>query len=178
MTAMSEKFIYEIYPAAKKDLEISPVFTTAQAGLESGWGKSRCGSFGLFGEKTGKGWTGKRVLCPTTEIAKSQAELEWFKKNLPEITSITPTGRGYFLIHCKDWFKDFASVEDCLKQHFKLLHSANFKHALVNGRDPIAYVKDLQDNAAGHNYATATNYVAVMCSIFPQVEAVAKRYKL
>ena len=176
MTAKSEKFIYEIYPKAKKQAEISPVFITAQAGLESGWGESRVGVNGLFGEKAGKDWKGKKVLVKTTEIAKNENQLNWFRGNLPEILSITQTGRGYYLIHCKDWFKDFDTIEECLQSHFKLLHSDLFKHALKNAHDPVAYVKDLQDNK--YNYATATNYVQVMCSIFPMVEKIVKKYKL
>lgn len=175
MTAKSEKFIFEIYQQAKRKEGISPIFITAQAGLESGWGAKRVGQNGLFGEKAGKNWQGKKVLCATTEVAKSKAELEWFKKTLPEIISIVPS-KGFFLIHCKDWFKDFDTVRECLDQHFKLLHNANFIHALRNAHDPIAYVKDLQDNKS--NYATAPNYVDVMCSIFPMVERVVIRYNL
>ena len=42
-------FAREIYQAAKKATDIAPEFVTAQAILESGWGKNRVGQFNLFG---------------------------------------------------------------------------------------------------------------------------------
>ena len=41
-------FVKWIYPQARKMGEINPVFVTAQAALESGWGKSAIGN-NLFG---------------------------------------------------------------------------------------------------------------------------------
>ena len=177
MSAESEKFIREVYPEAKKMLIFSPVFTTAQGGLESGWGIHRVGNFGLFGEKCGGNWKGKKVLVTTTEIARTENELAYFKKVLPEIINVTPLAtKGYYKIICKDWFKDFDSIKDCLDNHYALLTGTNFKHALVNAKDPIAFVKDLQDNK--HNYATALNYVPLMCSLFNMVESTVKKYNL
>ena len=42
-------FVKWIYPQARKMGEINPVFVTAQAALESGWGKSAIGyDYGIF----------------------------------------------------------------------------------------------------------------------------------
>ena len=43
-----KEFVAWIYPAAERIGEISPLFVTAQAALESGWGKSAIGN-NLFG---------------------------------------------------------------------------------------------------------------------------------
>lgn len=59
-------FVKWIYPQARKMGEINPVFVTAQAALESGWGKSAIGN-NLFGITKGSSWKGAVRLVTTTE---------------------------------------------------------------------------------------------------------------
>lgn len=59
-------FVKWIYPLAKAMNEIDPVFVTAQAALESGWGKSAIGN-NLFGITKGSSWSGAVQLVNTTE---------------------------------------------------------------------------------------------------------------
>ena len=57
-TEAQRDFARAIYAAARKATDIAPEFVTAQAILESGWGKSRVGRFNLFGITRGTGWKG------------------------------------------------------------------------------------------------------------------------
>ena len=59
-------FVAWIYPKAKEMNEIDPLFVTAQAALESGWGKSAIGN-NLFGITKGTTWAGPVQLVETTE---------------------------------------------------------------------------------------------------------------
>ena len=59
-------FVAWIYPKAKEMNEIDPLFVTAQAALESGWGKSAIGN-NLFGITKGTTWAGPVKLIETTE---------------------------------------------------------------------------------------------------------------
>ena len=59
-------FVAWVYPEACKG-EISPVFVTAQAALESGWGKSGIGN-NLFGITKGSSWTGRSSWSPQPSI--------------------------------------------------------------------------------------------------------------
>ena len=66
-TAAQRDFARSIYAAAQKATDIAPEFVTAQAILESGWGKSRIGKFNLFGITRGSNWKGHTVLILTHE---------------------------------------------------------------------------------------------------------------
>ena len=55
-TEQQRAFARNIYAAALQATDIAPEFVTAQAILESGWGKSRVGRFNLFGITKGSNW--------------------------------------------------------------------------------------------------------------------------
>jgi hypothetical protein len=76
---------------------ISPEAVVAQAALESGWGASKQGQFGLFGQKADPSWKGNKVLCRTREFVNGD----------------------YIVID--DWFRDYTSLQDCIEDHFKFL---------------------------------------------------------
>ena len=108
-------FAREIYRAAKKATDIAPDFVTAQAILESGWGKSRVGRFNLFGITRGSAWKGKTVLVLTHEYFNTPDR----KFNAPErVVSIAKCkvgNRWYYTVY--RLFKDFDSLEECLQEH-------------------------------------------------------------
>lgn len=155
-------FVKEIYPEACKLTGNSPIFDTAQAGLESGWGVKRVGKFNLFGMKVPKGWDGEKVLIRTREVHSSGVI------KYPRIYSTTLRPDGKYVYDCEDWFVDFDSIQDCLTHHNKLLHSPQFAHALPFINDPVKYVTEIQ--AGKYKYATDTNYVATMTLIIQMVK--------
>ena len=62
---MKEEFVKKIYAAAVRIGEIDPLFVTAQAALESGWGANAIGTYNIFGITKGS-WTGDTELVSTT----------------------------------------------------------------------------------------------------------------
>ena len=66
-TEAQHTFARTVYAVALCATDIALEFVTAQAILESGWGKSRVGRYNLFGITRGTGWTGKTVLVLTHE---------------------------------------------------------------------------------------------------------------
>src|SRR5882762_6003626 len=82
-------------PTAKL-LGISPEAVVAQAALESAWGASAIG-FNLFGIKAGSSWKGKKKLVTTQEVINGER------------------------VTIDDWFRDYDSYADSIKDHFQFL---------------------------------------------------------
>ena len=79
---------------------ISHLFILAQAGLESGWGKSVPGNM-FFGVKATKNTPNeKKQLLRTTEVLTTLNE----KSKFPEVISITKRTDGKYLYVVRDWF--------------------------------------------------------------------------
>jgi flagellum-specific peptidoglycan hydrolase FlgJ len=104
-------------------------------------------------------------LVRTSEFLKDDKQ-GW---RFPKVYSIAkvPSGRYKYIVD--DWFRDYDNVEDCILDHAKILLQPNFKHALGE-KDPKEYVRKIQ--AGEQKYATAENYVTVMCAVIDTV----KRY--
>jgi flagellum-specific peptidoglycan hydrolase FlgJ len=161
-------FVKWIYPEAVKAGEISPIFTTAQAALESGWGSSAIGN-NLFGITKGS-WKGKTRLVTTTEYFKIPNKI--FKP--PEkVLLVTPyknsKGELRYKYKVNRLFRDYDSVQDCLRDHLTILQKPQFRDAWAYRNNPDEYVEHLQD-CIGDKYATSPNYVQLMKSIFRIVE--------
>jgi flagellar protein FlgJ len=147
-----------------KDIETSHkvpyLFTIGQAALESGWGKSAIGN-NLFGIKANKGWTGLKKLVTTTE---------WFKDDkqgglFPEVISITPVN-GKFKYIVKDWFRDYATIQECLLDHARFLIENKRYAKAFQFTDPYSF----SDEVAKAGYATDPNYRNVMRSMITSVK--------
>lgn len=158
----SKEFVDWLYPEACK-LDINPVFVVAQAALETGWGKHTIGKYNLFGITKGS-WTGKTLLVTTTEVHSTTT----VKYNSPEeILDITPLGSGKFKYKVIRQFRDYESLEQCLKDHFDVLRKPHFVHAWRYKNDPVKFVEALQSGKM--KYATDPNYAAVMGQMFKTV---------
>ena len=113
-------------------LSVTPEAIVAQAALESGWGSSTVGRFGLFGVKADASWQGARVLCRTREFVNGQ------------------------YVTIDDWFRDYPSAEACIADHFAFLqqNSRYRDNGVFAGQGDTAYFAALM--RAG--YATDPNY--------------------
>jgi len=152
-----------IYDAAK-GMDMSPLFVTAQAALESGWGKSSIGN-NIFGIKKGSGWIGKTKLVLTHETFT----LPNVKFALPEkVVTVTPMANGKYDYLAWLLFREYDSITDCLKDHFELLKSPQFAEDWQYRYDPVKFVQAIQEGK--YHYATATNYVTIMDSMFKTVQ--------
>lgn len=157
-------FVAWVYPEACKG-EISPVFVTAQAALESGWGKSGIGN-NLFGITKGSSWTGPVELITTTEYFNRDNVS--FK--LPErVLSVTELGNGRYKYRVKRLFRQYGTLADCLTDHLAILKKPGYADAWPFRDNPDLFVEKIQD-CIGSRYATSPDYVQTMKKLFRMVE--------
>jgi flagellar protein FlgJ len=131
-----QAFVDRMRPAAEAaaaTLGIPAHLLLAQAGLETGWGKSLPGggSNNLFGIKAQGRYAGASVMAATTEYVNGVA------------SRVVERFRSYASI--ADSFRDFGSL---------LQRSPRYREALANVDQPAAYARSLQQ--AG--YATDPRY--------------------
>lgn len=130
-----QAFIEKLRPAAEAaaaSIGVPAPLLIAQAGLETGWGRSLPGgdSNNLFGVKAGGNYAGPSVAAATTEFVNGAAA------------------------RVVDRFRAYASVADSLRDFGNLMRGARYATARANVNDPAAYARSLQQ--AG--YATDPNY--------------------
>ena len=159
------EFVRWIYPQAEALGEISPVFVTAQAALESGWGRSAIGN-NLFGITKGSGWTGPVRLVTTTEWF-SRPDVKF--KEPEEVLQVAQKGHRRYKYTVRRLFRDYATVGDCLRDHLAILRKPGYADAWPYRKDPKRYVRHLMD-AVGSRYATSPDYVDTMDRLFVMVE--------
>lgn len=162
------EFVKWIYPAAKSG-EISPVFVTAQAALESGWGKSAIGN-NLFGITKGSSWTGAVRLVNTTEYF-TRADISF--KAPEKVMSVTKISDKRYRYSVKRLFRDYESVSECLEDHLSILKKPGYADAWTFRNDPRKFTEMIV-NDIGPKYATAPNYYTEMCKVIAMVEKVVK----
>lgn len=160
-------FVKWIYPQARKMGEINPVFVTAQAALESGWGKSAIGN-NLFGITKGSSWKGAVRLVTTTEYF-SRPDVGF--KDPEKVLQVVRLSEKRYRYTVKRLFRDYDSVADCLADHLAILKKPGFADAWPYRNDAKEYVRRIVDNV-GPKYATSPDYVATMDKLFLMVEKV------
>lgn len=161
-----KEFVAQFYPFALKTQQktgISAVAVLAQAALESGWGKSAPGNM-FFGVKDTDGINGNEQLLQTTEYSR-RADLKF-----PEIISITPVirnGEKYFKYVVKDYFRKYATPEECFTDHTKFFFdNKRYKKALEVKNDPYKFI----DEIAKAGYATAPSYAEMLKKVAKMIE--------
>lgn len=162
----NKEFARLVYAAAEKCSDISPLFITAQAVLESGWGKSKVGENNLFGIKAGKNWQGKKVLVQTTEILK---DASWKPSPPEKVLSVSKLPSGKYRYTAQLYFRDYETLEACLLDHFKVLSQKGFADAWAYRKSPIVYAQKLQDSI-GSKYATDPDYVKKISAVIDTVK--------
>ncbi len=167
-TRQQQEFCKEVYNAACKVNEISPVFVAAQACLESSWGAKRVGKYNLFGITKGTGWTGKTVLVLTSEVFATPNK----KFTSPEkVVSVIKRRDGRYQYKVYRLFKDFSSLEDCLKEHLRLFEKPGYKDAWPYRKNAREFAKRIADNK-GCKYATDPHYAETMEAMIRSVERI------
>lgn len=170
-TEQQRAFARNIYAAALQTTDIAPEFVTAQAILESGWGKSRVGRFNLFGITKGSNWTGKTVLIKTHEYFNTPSRTFAAPERVVSVTKCKTPGRWYYVVY--RLFKDFDSLADCLKEHFRLLQKPGFADAWPYRKDAEEFARRICDNR-GSRYATSPDYLTTMLALIKTVRAICK----
>jgi len=153
-TEVQREFAQKVYAAAQQATDISPVFVTAQAILETGWGRSRVGRYNLFGITRGSDWAGKTVLVKTHEYFSSP---DVHFSDPEKVISVckTKTGRYYYTV--LRLFKDFDSLQDCLREHSRLLQKPGYSDAWPYRHNPEQFAQRISNNV-GCKYATSPIY--------------------
>jgi len=123
--------------AAAKLVGVPADLLLAQAGLETGWGKSQpksadgAASHNLFGIKAGRNWDGKVAVASTTEYVA-----------------------GAF-VRTVEKFRAYGSYTEAFQDFGRLITgSARYAKAAARTDDPVAYAKSLQQGG----YATDPHY--------------------
>lgn len=165
-TESQRTFMREIYQAACRATDIAPEFVTAQAILESGWGKSRVGRFNLFGITRGSNWQGKTVLVLTHEYFNSPNRTFVAPEKVVSVAKCKTPGRWYYTVY--RLFKDFDSLEDCLREHSRLLQKPGFADAWPYRHDAEEFARRISD-ARGLRYATSPQYATQLLTLIRQV---------
>ena len=142
---------------------ISHLFILAQAGLETGWGKSVYGNM-FFGVKATKNTPKeKRQLLRTTEVLSSQNE----KHRFPEVISITKRKDGKYLYEVRDWFMKYDTPEECFTDHAQFFfRNKRYAKALLVKADPYKFAEEV----AKAGYATAPDYADSLKKLIKTIE--------
>lgn len=162
-------FVNEVYKYAKEIEQeqdgISSLFVTAQAALESGWGKYAIGN-NLFGITKGSSWKGKTQLVTTTEYFNDRNKK--FKEP-EEIISVLLMSEGRYKYKVKRLFRDYDSIKECLEDHLKILKKPIYADAWQYRKDPKEFARRISDDV-GAKYATSPTYTKVMNALILQVK--------
>lgn len=153
-TTMQREFAKKVYAAAKEATDISHIFVTAQAILETGWGHSRVGRFNLFGITSGSNWAGKTALVKTHEFL-SRPDVKFQEPE--KVLSVCKIKTGQYYYTVLRLFKDFDSLQDCLKEHSRLLQKPGYADAWPYRHDPEQFAHRICNNV-GCKYATSPVY--------------------
>lgn len=143
---------------------ISAIATLAQAAVESAWGEAAPG-FAFFGVKDTDGINGNEQLLTTTEYSR-RSDLKF-----PVVISVTPVirnGQKWFKYRIKDYFRAYASPEECFTDHCMFfIINARYANALQFKSDPRLFI----DAIAHAGYATDMNYATTLRKVVDMIEA-------
>lgn len=147
--------------ASEKETGIPALFTLAQAGLESGYGKNAPGN-NFFGIKANKSWKGKKQLLTTHEVLNTPNH-----KGFPEIISVTPIGNGKYKYKVKDYFRAYDTPQEGFTDHGNFLKQNRRYSKAFNYTD----AKDFASAVAKAGYATAQNYEQVLHQVIDSIRS-------
>lgn len=170
-TALQRAFARSVYSAAKASTDIAPEFVTAQAILETGWGRSKVGENNIFGITRGSNWTGKTVLVLTHEYFNTPDRTFVAPERIVSINKVKGANRWYYKVY--RLFKDFDTLGDCLSEHSRLLQKPGYADAWPYRHDAEEFARRICDNK-GCKYATSPEYLRLMLSLITSVRTIVK----
>jgi flagellar protein FlgJ len=153
MPANVRAFVEKMRPhaeAAARAIGVPADLLLAQAGLETGWGRSQPkspdgnASHNLFGIKAGRSWNGAVAVASTTEYVAGA------------------------IVRTVDKFRSYGSYTEAFQDFAKLLsRSGRYAGAVANAGDAAAYAAGLQRGG----YATDPQYAAKLMRAIKLVTA-------
>lgn len=170
-TERQKKFCIDMYHAAQRINEISPVFVAAQACLESGWGQLESGINNFFGITRGSNWPADKCSLVLTTEYFNRANVRFTPPE--KVKSIKRKAVGRYEYKVYRLFKDFDSYEDCLREHLRIFKKPGYADAWPYRKDAREFARRIADNQ-GCKYATAPDYYKTMSAMIASVEKVIK----
>lgn len=169
-TEVQRSFARSVYAAAKST-DIAPEFVTAQAILETGWGKSKVGKYNLFGITKGSNWTGKTVLVLTHEYFNTPSRVFTAPERIVSVCKVKGKRQWYYTVY--RLFKDFDSLNDCLKEHSRLLQKNGYADAWPYRHNAAEFARRICDSK-GCKYATSPTYLSQILSLITTVRSLCR----
>ena len=173
-TAAQCKFAREVYEAAKKGTDIAPEFVTAQAILESAWGRSKIGKYNLFGITRGSNWTGETVLIRTYEYFDTPDRQFTYPEKVVAIAYSKTKKMWYYTVD--RLFRDYGSLADCLADHTRILQKPGYADAWPYRHDAEEFARRISD-CTGCKYATDPLYIHSITKLIRQVRRIVESSK-
>lgn len=153
--AVNEKqmaFAKKVYQAAMNG-EIHPLFVTAQAILETGWGAHIIGENNIFGITKGS-WTGPVDIVTTTEYFSHDRKT--FSPPDKVIKKLKlENGRWQYTI--KRAFRHYETLEECLNDHTSIFKKSMYSDAWPYKDNPLMFALKITDSNKAR-YATSPAY--------------------
>jgi len=156
-----DSFIRKFQPYADKiaaQTGINAESILAQAGLETGWNEAPKG-WNFFGIKTGKNWTGARVLIRTKEVLSNATT------TFPKVYSVTKRTDGKYIYDVDDWFRSYAGPAESFADWAAVVQRS-FPGAWAVRGDKAKFAAAL----ASGGYATGDNYAGLLVDVLRSVE--------
>lgn len=145
-------FAKRVYQAAMGG-EIHPLFVTAQAVLETGWGAHIIGENNIFGITKGS-WTGPIDMVDTKEyFAHDRKEFSPPDKILRKLK--LESGRWEYTV--KRAFRHYESLEECLADHAEIFKKPMYDDAWPYRNEPLMFALKITDSNKA-KYATSQAY--------------------
>lgn len=149
MNNAQQKFVIDMYNSCKRIgvayNNLCPIAVTAQACIESNYGRSTLSSqyHNYFGLKCGKNWNGKRVKFKTKEEYKQGV-----------LTMIYAEFRAY------------DSFEDGVKGYYEFVNTKRYSN-LKGVTSPTDYVMKIKEDGYATSYSYVSNVLSVVNKITP-----------
>ena len=145
-------FAKKVYQAAMGG-EIHPLFVTAQAVLETGWGAHTIGGNNIFGITKGS-WTGPIDMVDTKEyFAHDRKTFSPPDKILRKLK--LDSGRWEYKV--KRAFRHYESLEECLADHTEIFKKPMYDDAWPYRNEPLMFALKITDSNKA-KYATSQAY--------------------
>lgn len=145
-------FAKRVYQAAKGG-EIHPLFVTAQAVLETGWGAHTIGENNIFGITKGS-WEGPVDMVETTEYFVHDRKTLTPPDRILRKIKLTSGRWQYKVVRA---FRHYDSLEDCLADHLAIFKKPMYSDAWEYKDNPLMFALKITDNYKA-KYATSPDY--------------------
>jgi len=160
--AVNEKqlaFAKRVYQAAMGG-EIHPLFVTAQAVLETGWGAYTIGENNIFGITKGS-WTGPIDMIETKEYFSNDRKTFSPPDKIIRKLKLDSGRWQYQVLRA---FRHYETLEECLTDHTSIFKKPMYDDAWPYRNEPLMFALKITDSNKA-KYATSQSYYTSLRSL-------------